>query len=238
MEKYKLVIFEYEHNLRGLVHVFRFTFFGYGAVLLQLEKHLLFNPGVIEGSPLVDTSTVTPSYILVSHPSRELLGNAHEFPQKQGSIIIGTAQVIEQSRKAGVQGYSLEEMKDDKTIDLGGNIELTGYLIKHHGFLASRGLVFAVKSAQGCLVYLGKAIEVGPFKDAEPDLLCVPVGGKPYGTIDPEEAISLTQAIGPRYALPICGSEEHRKQYIEILTSLASGILPIDIPKGETFTLL
>ena len=169
--------------------MFSFTFFGYGAILFQLEKHLLFNPGILGGKPLVDVSTITPSYVLVSHTSSELLGNAQEFPHKQGSIVIGTTQTTEQIRKASVPGYMFEELTDNQTLDLGGNIELTGYILKQGGFLASRSLAFAVKSAQGCLLYLGKGKDASSLKQTEPDLLCVPVGGKPHSTLDPEEVI-------------------------------------------------
>ena len=64
------------------------------------------------------------------------------------------------------------------------------------------------------------------------------MGGKPFGTIDPEEAVSFTQAIRPRYAFPICGSEKQQKQFIELLTTLNSELLPVDLPIGETYTLL
>jgi len=218
--------------------VFSFTFFGYGAILVQLEKHLLFNPGIFEGKPLVDVTKVTPSYVLISNTSSELFGNAQDFPHKQGSIVIGTAQMSEQMRKAATPGYMFEELNDAQTIDLGGNIEVTGYLLKQGGFLAPRSLAFAVTSTQGCILYLGKGKESTPFSNAEPDLLCIAVGGKYHGTIDPEEAISVTQTIHPRYAFPICGHEVHRKQYIDLLKTQNSDTIPIDLSVGETFTLL
>lgn len=218
--------------------MFSFTFFGYGAILVQLEKHLLFNPGILEGKPLVDVKEVTPSYVLVSNISSEFFGNAQEFPHKQGSIIIGTAQVSEQMRKAATPKYMLEELTNAQTIDLGGNVELTGYLLKQGGFLAPRSLAFAVRSTQGCILYLGKGKESAPFTNAEPDLLCIPVGGKSHGTMDPEKAISVTQTIHPRYAFPICGHEVHRQQYIELLKTQNSDTIPITLSVGETFTLL
>jgi L-ascorbate metabolism protein UlaG (beta-lactamase superfamily) len=221
-----------------LVSVFSFTFFGYGAILLQLEKHLLFNPGILEDKPLVDVSKITPSYVLVSHTASELFGNAQEFPHKQGSIVIGPTQMSEQMRKASVPGYMFEELEDNQTKDLGGTVKVTGHILKQGGFLAPRSLAFAVKSPQGCLLYLGKGKDASSLTNAEPDLLCVPVGGKPHGTIDPKEAVSVTHRIRPRYAFPICGHEEQRKKYIELLTTQNSGIIPIDLSVGETFTLL
>ena len=218
--------------------MFSFTYFGYGAILLQLEKHLLFNPGILEGKPLVDVSEVIPSYVLVSHTASELLGNAQEFPHKHGSIVLGTTQTTELMRKAKIPGYMFEELKDNQIKDLGGNIEVTGYILKQGGFLAPRSLAFAVKSAQGCFLYLGKGKDTSSLTNAEPDLLCVPVGGKQHGTIDPEEAFSVTHKIRPRYAFPICGHEEQRKQYVKLLTTHNSGIIPIDLSVGETFTLL
>ncbi|MFX0168760.1 MAG: MBL fold metallo-hydrolase [Candidatus Hodarchaeota archaeon] len=218
--------------------MFSFTYFGYAAILVQLEKHLLFDPGIIDGKPLVDVTKVHPAYVLVSQTSSEHIGNASEFPRKQGSLIIGTVQVLDLIRKAGVAGYAVAELKNNETKQLGGNIQLTGYLLRRSGFLASRSLAFEVKSTQGCITYLGKAKEIGPFTDTQPDLLCVAVGDKLGGSLSPEEAVKVTQAIDPRYALPICGNALQRTRYITLIQASGSATTPINLQMGDTFTLL
>jgi L-ascorbate metabolism protein UlaG (beta-lactamase superfamily) len=218
--------------------LFSISYFGYAAVLVLLEKHILFDPGIIRGAPLVNNRNIQTSYILVSQASIEHLGNANAFPTKQGSIILASKQVFDALIKQGVLGYSVEQIADQQIIELGANISVIGYNLPRGGFLAPQNFAFFVKSDQGSVLHLGHAKEIGTLSGTKPDLLCISVAGKKKGTFDPESAIVATLNIQPRYVLPICGSEQQTHQYISLLKEKESGVIPISISAGESFTLV
>ncbi|MFW9983910.1 MAG: MBL fold metallo-hydrolase [Candidatus Odinarchaeota archaeon] len=218
--------------------MFTITYFGYAAVLVSFEKHLLFNPGIIEGQVLVEVDQVQPSYVLVSSQAEEHLGNALLFSRKKGSVIVSNSQVINILRKEGTPSYYLETLVNDSELDLGKNIKIQGFKLRRGGFLAPHNLAMLVESDQGSVLHLGHANEIGSLADTKPDLLCIPIAGKKKGSFDSEEAVISTLAIKPRFVLPISGTTDQTKSYLSLLKTKESKIIPISISPGETFTLV
>lgn len=218
--------------------MFSLTYYGYAAILLNFEKRLLIDPGIIKGKALVEIKKVTPQYILISHTPREHMGNASAFAIDKGSVIIGNRQVIDQGRTQGVQGYALEPINDAQTIEIGANVSITAYELRRSGFFAPRNTAFLITSDQGSAIHLGHAKEHEPLRELKPDLLCIPVAGKKHGTFSPQEAVKATYSILPRYALPISGNSDQINEYDSLLKEDNLGITVL-LPKiGEPITLV
>lgn len=218
--------------------MFTLTYFGYAAVLVSFEKHLLFNPGIVEGQVLVELDQVRPSYVLVSSQAEEHLGNALLFSRKKGSIIVSNNQVINILRKEGTPSYYLETLASGKELDLGKNIKIQGFKLRRGGFLAPHNVAILVESDQGSVLHLGHANEIRSLARSKPDLLCIPISGKKKGSFNTEEAVMATLAIKPRFVLPISGNTDQIKSYHSLLKTKESTIIPISISVGETFTLV
>jgi len=218
--------------------VFTLTYFGYAAVLISFEKHLLFNPGIIKGQTLVNLNQVQPSYVLVSSQAEEHLGNALLFSRKKGSVIVSNSQVSNVLRKEGIPSYYFETLISDKEMDIGKNIKIRGFKVRRGGFLAPQNMAMLVEGDQGSVLHLGHTNEIGPLADSKPDLLCIPIAGKKKGSFDSEEAVIASLAIKPRFVLPISGTADQTKSYLTLLTAKESTIIPISISVGETFTLV
>ncbi|MFX1299990.1 MAG: MBL fold metallo-hydrolase [Promethearchaeota archaeon] len=218
--------------------MFTLTYFGYAAVLVSFEKHMLFNPGIVEGQVLVELDQAQPAYVLVSSQAEEHLGNALFFSRKKGSVIVSNSQVINILRKEGTPSYYLETMTSDKEMDIGKNIKIRGFKLHRGGFLAPHNLAILVESDQGSALHLGQANEIGPLADSKPDLLCIPIAGKKKGSFDSEEAVIATLAIRPRFVLPISGTANQTKNFLSLLETKESTIIPISISPGKTFTLV
>ncbi len=223
---------------RGAVLVFTLTYFGHSAVLVSFEKHLLFNPGIVEGQVLVELDQVRASYVLVSSKAEEHLGNALLFSRKKGSVIVSNSQVINILRKEGTPSYYLETLENDKELDIGKNIKIRGFKLRRGGFLAPYNIAILVESEQGSVLHLGHANEIGSLADSKPDLLCIPVSGKKKGSFDIEEAVNATLAIKPHFVLPISGTNEQINSYLSLMKTQESTIIPISISPGEIFTLI
>jgi L-ascorbate metabolism protein UlaG (beta-lactamase superfamily) len=218
--------------------VFTLTYFGYAAVLVSFEKHLLFNPGIVEAQVLVELNQVQPSYVLVSSQSDEHLGNALLFSRKKGSVIVSNSQVINILRKDGTPSYYLETLTNGKELDVGKNIKIRGFKLRRGGFLAPHNLALLVESDQGSVLHLGHTNEIGSLADSKPDLLCIPIAGKKKGSFDSEGAVIATLAIKPRFVLPLSGTADQTKSYLSLMKTKESTIIPISISVGETFTLV
>ncbi len=218
--------------------MFTITYFGYAAVLVSFEKHLLFNPGIVEGQVLVEADQVQPSYVLVSSQAEEHLGNALLFSRKKGSVIVSNSQVINILRKEGTPSYYLETLVNNSELDVGKNIKIRGFKLRRGGFLAPHNLAMLVESDQGSVLHLGHTNEIGSLADTKPDLLCIPIAGKKKGSFDSEEAVIITLAIKPRFVIPISGTTDQTKSYLSLLKTKESTIVPISISAGETFTLV
>lgn len=218
--------------------MFSITYFGYAALLVQFEKHLLFDPGIIDKIPLVGLDQVKASYVLVSHEPIEHFGNAVEFANLKGSILVGNSSVREYARKLGIYGYAFAEISTHLPFDIGAGIQITGYDLPRGGFLAPQNTAFLVESKQGSVLHLGHPKTIGPFEDKKPDLLCVPVAGKKQGTFSPEEAVNATMTIHPRYALPISGSEAQTQQFLVSLKKQETDVIPISLALSQSFTLV
>jgi len=218
--------------------VFTLTYFGYAAVLVSFEKHLLFNPGIVEGQVLVELDHAQPAYVLVSSQAEEHLGNAIWFSRKKGSVIVSNSQVISILRNEGTPSYYLEILASDKEMNIGKNIKIRGFKLRRGGFLAPHNLAILVESDQGSALHLGQANEIGPFADSKPDLLCIPIAGKKKGSFDSEEAVIASLAIKPRFVLPISGTATQTKNFLSLLNTKESTILPISISPGKAFTLV
>jgi len=220
------------------VCMFSFTYFGYAAILVNFEKHILFDPGIIDGVPLVDIEKVKASYVLVSQTPNEHFGNAVTFANDKGSILVGNNAVCDQARRNGIRGYAVVELDTHKPLEIGANIQIIGYNLSRGGFLAPKNTAFFVKSNQGSVLHLGHANEVGPLVDARPDLLCIAIAGKKRGTFLPEIAIDATLAIHPRYAFPISGSKTQTNQFLNHLNDIETDIIPVPLTINQSFTLV
>jgi L-ascorbate metabolism protein UlaG (beta-lactamase superfamily) len=218
--------------------MFSFTYFGHAAVLVNFEKHILFDPGIIENIPLVDIDTVKASYILVSHTPIEHFGNAVAIANKKGGILVGNSAVCDQARQEGIYGYDLVEINPHQPLEIGANIQIIAYNLPRGGFFAPKNTAFLVKSDQGSVLHLGHTKELGPVASTRPDLLCIPVAGKNRGTFSWETAIDATIAIHPRYALPVSGTPTQTAHFLDQLGKEGSEIVPISIVAGKTFTLV
>ncbi len=218
--------------------MFSFTYFGYAAVYLQFEKRILFDPGIIAGQPLVDPNAVPVSYILVTQTSTEHFGNAINFANDKGSVILSNSQICDFAQKQGAHGYALAPLSDRQTMEIGGNIKITGYHLQRAGFLAPHNMAFLVEGVQGSVLYLGHAREYHHLTGLKPDLLCVPIGGKKKSALNPEEAVDATNHIFPRYVLPIGGSEQQLSAFFTFINEEALKTSPISLPIGESYTII
>jgi L-ascorbate metabolism protein UlaG (beta-lactamase superfamily) len=218
--------------------MFSFTYFGYAAILVEFEKHILFDPGILNKAPLVDIDQVKASYVLVSHDPVEHFGNAVEFANIKGSILVGNSSVCNTAKKLGVYSYALTEISLHKPLEIGANIQITGYNLPRGGFLAPQNTAFLAETQQGSVLHLGHPKSVGELEDLKPDLLCIPVAGKKRGTFSPEAAVIATIAIHPRYALPISGSDTQTQQFLTSLKNKKQDIIPISLSPGQSFTLV
>jgi len=218
--------------------MFSFTYFGYAAILVQFEKHLLFDPGIIGTTPLVAVNKVKTSYVIVTHEPDEHFGNAVEFANQKGSILIGNSSVYDRARKAGIYGYAFTEITMDSPLDIGANILIIGYNAPRGGFLAPQNTAYLVRSKQGSVLHMGHPKGLGGLEGLKPDLLCVPVAGKKHGTLSPEEAVKATSAINPRYAFPISGSGTQIHQFLALLAEQNSSVIPVSLTPGQSFTLV
>ncbi len=218
--------------------MFAITYFGYAAVLVNFEKHILFDPGIINKVPLIDPEKVKASYVLVSHTPIEHFGNAVALANDKGSVLVGNNAVYDQARKEGIYGYAVVELDTKQPLEISANIQVTGYHLSRSGFLAPKNTAFFVKSEQGSVLHLGHAKEIGPLANSKPDLLCVPVADKKQGTFSPTSAVEATLAIHPRCALPISGTTSQSTEFIEELSQQTTEILPVSLTTGQSFTIV
>lgn len=218
--------------------MFTFTFFGYAAVFVHFEKRILFDPGILQGKPLVEIVEVQPSYVLVTHTSLEHFGNAVPIADEKGGIIIGNNDVCDFARKEGAYGYGVAKLEYQTPMDIGASIRITGFKLRRGGFLAPENTAFFVESKQGSVLHLGHAKEFELVAGLKPDLLCVPVAGKKKGTFSPENAIDVSLKIQPRYALPISGDETQTRTFLSMLKERSSTITPVSLKIKQTFTLV
>ena len=218
--------------------MFSFIYYGHAAVLVNFEKHLLFDPGIINRTPLVDPKTVQTSYILVTHTPVEHFGNAVTFANDAGSVLVGNNEVCEYARKEGIYGYAVLELKPDQPLDIGANIQIRGYNLSRGGFLAPKNTAFLVETDQGSVLHLGHAKEVGVLANTHPDLLCVPIAGKKAGTFSPETAVEATLSIHPRYVFPISGTPEQTTQFLQRLKGTETDVIPVSLKANRSFTLV
>jgi L-ascorbate metabolism protein UlaG (beta-lactamase superfamily) len=218
--------------------MFIITYFGYAAVLVAFEKHLLFNPGIVDKRVLVDLDQVQPSYVLVSSQADEHLGNAKLFAKKKGSIVISNHQALGSLRKERLPSYCTELLEPEKTLDLGKNIQITGYKLSRGGFLTPENTAFHIRSDQGSVIHLGYAKEIGSLTGTKPDLLIIPIAGKNKGTFNSKDAVKATLAINPRVVFPIIGTDEQTNSFLAFLKEEQSSISPLLLSAGETFTLV
>ncbi|MFX1319281.1 MAG: MBL fold metallo-hydrolase [Promethearchaeota archaeon] len=218
--------------------MFSFTYYGYAAILVQFEKHILFDPGIIDKTPLVAVNQVKTSYIIVTHEPDEHFGNAVEFANQKGSILIGNSDVRDRARKAGIYGYAFTEITMDSPLDIGADIQITAYNAPRGGFLAPQNTAYLVTSKQGSVLHMGHPKEVGILEGLKPDLLCLPIAGKKHGTLSPEEAVKATSAIHPRYAFPISGSGTQTHQFMALLVEQNPNVTPVSLAPGQSFTLV
>lgn len=218
--------------------MFTITYFGYAAVLVNFEKHIIFDPGIVEKVPLIDPDSVQVSYVLVSHTPIEHFGNAVTFANDKGSILVGNKSVYDYARKEGVYGYAVVALDTSKPLKIGANIQITGYDLPRSGFLAPKNTAFLVTSKQGSVLHLGHAKEIGPLADTKPDILCISVAGKKQGTFSLESAVEATIAIHPRYALPLSGTPIQNTEFFNKIKQETTEIIPIAIDTGQSFTLV
>lgn len=217
--------------------MFTATYFGEAAILLHFRKLILIDPGIIDEKPLVTRNTVHPSYVLVTHSHRENLGNAASFAIGGGSIILSNAQVINELRAQGAQGFALEPLNDNKTFDTRVQVTITTHELPHGGMLAPRNTAFMIKSAEGKILHLGHAREYAKLSGRRPDLLCVPVAGKRRGTLDPQGAAEATAAIRPRYVLPTSGDPHQVEEFLTRVAQQARSTVTVTPKTGEPFTI-
>jgi L-ascorbate metabolism protein UlaG (beta-lactamase superfamily) len=218
--------------------MFLITYFGYAAILIQFEKHILFDPGIIDSHPLVGVDQIKASYILVTHEPIEHFGNAVEFANQKGSILVGNNAVCEHARKAGIYGYAFTEIGIEQPMDIGANVRITGYNAPRGGFLAPKNTAFLVESEQGSVLHLGHPKTVRGLEEKKPDLLCIPVAGKSRGTLSPKKAVKATMSIHPRYAIPISGSETQTQEFLALLKRQESDVIPISLAPNQSFNLV
>jgi L-ascorbate metabolism protein UlaG (beta-lactamase superfamily) len=217
--------------------MFSVTYFGYAALLIRLDKLILIDPGIIHGKPLVETSAVCASYILVSHTHTENLGNTAKHALDNGTMVIGNAQVIDEAQGQGTLGYYLETLANGEVFDTKANATIKAYELRHSGFLAPRNTAFLITTSKGSVLHLGHATEYDALRNLRPDLLCVPIAGKKKGTLDPSNASDATMAIQPRYVLPICGDTTQNGAFLDILLKQVSPAKPLAPKIGETYTI-
>ena len=218
--------------------MFALTYFGHAAVLVQFEKFLLIDPGIIEGQVLVNPETVHPAYILVSNVDLKHFGNVAILAEAKGSLILGNKQVIDEIRSRGTPSYQLESLKDKETFETRFNIAITAYGLRRGGLMAPRNYAFLIKSPQGSVLHLGHAKEFAPLQEVRPDLLCVPVAGKKQGAFSSLEAAEATAAIAPRYVLPISGTKLQVEEYFSQLVQQEIPVKPLTPSIGDVKTLV
>lgn len=217
--------------------MFSVTYYGYASLLLHFEKLILTDPGILQGKPLVETSAVCASFILVTHTHPENLGNTVDHAIDNGTMVIGNPQVIEKVQCQGAPGYYLETLRDGEVYDTKANVTIRAHELRHSGFLAPHNTAFLITSSQGSVLHLGHAKEYDTLRNSHPDLLCVPVAGKKKGTLDPGNAADATVAIQPRYVLPICGDTTQNNNFSSLLSKLSSSVKPIDPETGKTYNI-
>ncbi|MFX1562205.1 MAG: MBL fold metallo-hydrolase [Promethearchaeota archaeon] len=215
--------------------MFSVTYYGYAALLLHFEKLVLIDPGIIQGKPLVETSNVCASFILVSHTHPENLGNTVNHAIDNGTMVIGNPQVIEEVQHQGAPGYYLETLQTGEVFDTKADVTITAHELRHSGFVAPRNTAFLITSSQGSVLHLGHAKEYAALRNSCPDLLCVPVAGKKKGTLDPSGAADATLAIQPRYVLAICGDTNQNNDFLSLLSKQSSSVKPIAPETGKTY---
>jgi L-ascorbate metabolism protein UlaG (beta-lactamase superfamily) len=218
--------------------VFSFTYFGQAAVLVNFEKHILIDPGIINKIALIDIDEVKAAYVLVTHTPIEHFGNAVTIANNKGSVLVGNNSVATQARNEGIYSYALIEIEPQTPLNIGANINITAYPLARGGFLAPKNSAFLIKSNQGTILHLGHAKEIGTLQGTKPDLLCIAIAGKKGGTFSPEAAIDAALAIQPRYVLPMSGSQAETMLFLEQMKTTTTEILPISITAGTSFTLV
>jgi L-ascorbate metabolism protein UlaG (beta-lactamase superfamily) len=218
--------------------MFSFTYFGHAAVLVNFEKHLLFDPGIINREPLVDPKAIQASYILVTHTPTEHMGNAVTIANDIGGVLVGNNDVCDYARREGIYGYAVVELKPEQPLDIGANIQIHGFNLSRAGFLAPKNTAFLIETNQGSVLHLGHAKEVGVLANSHPDLLCVPVAGKKAGTFSPEAAVEAALSIHPRYAFPISGTNDQVTQFLDMLKGKETDIVPLSLAAGQSYTLV
>jgi len=216
--------------------MFTATYFGEAAILLHFKKQILIDPGIVDDKPLVTKNTVHPSFVLVTHSHLENLGNARSFTIGGASLVVSNAQVIDELRGQGAQGFALELLADDKTFDTGVQVTITAYDLPHGGMLAPRNTAFLIKSGEGKVLHLGHAREYARLSGRRPDLLCVPVAGKRRGTLDPRGAAEAAAAIRPRYVLPTSGEPHQVEEFLTEVAHEAPSTVAVTAKAGKPFT--
>ncbi|MFX1563447.1 MAG: MBL fold metallo-hydrolase [Promethearchaeota archaeon] len=214
---------------------FSVTYYGYAALLVHLEKLVLIDPGILHEKPLVETTAVCASYILVSHAHPENIGNTANHAIDNGTMVISNNQVIEELQRQNTPGYYLEPLANGEVFDTKTGTTFTSYELRHSGFLAPRNTAFLVTGPQGSVLHLGHAKAYDVLRNSCPDLLCISIAGKKKGTMDPSEAADATVAIRARYVLPICGDATQDNDFMNIIKKRNTSATLLRPKIGETY---
>jgi hypothetical protein len=214
-----------------------FTFHGHAAVELHLQERVLIDPGIINGQSLVDLDVINPSLLLVTNARESHLGNALEIIKKFGAKVIGNPDVISLLREQGAPSDNLESLEAGESFSNESDLTINAYE-SAQSTLAARNTTFFIASEKALVLHLGSANMYSYYGPDIPDLLCIPVCGEEEGTLDHQQAATITAALQPDYVLPTCSDTTTATQFLITTSTLAPKVTTLFPAKGQTYTIL
>ncbi len=214
-----------------------FTYYGHAAVELHLQERILIDPGIIDGESLVDLDVINPALLLVTNPHFNHLGNAVDVIKRFGVKAIGNPDVISLLREQGAPQENLVSLEAGESLASESGITITAFE-NTQTTLTSRNTTFFISSEKARVLHLGRANTYTYFGADIPDILCVPVAGEGKGVLDPQQAATITAALRPDYALPICGDTTEATQFLVTTSTLAPKVTTLFPAKGQTYTIV
>jgi L-ascorbate metabolism protein UlaG (beta-lactamase superfamily) len=214
-----------------------FTYYGYAAVELHLQEKVLIDPGIVDGESLVDLDVVDPAVLLVTNPNIRHLGNAFDVIRRFGVKVIGNSEVASLLHEQGASQEDLVSLEVGESWSSEAGVTVTAYE-SAQSTLTSQNTTFYISSEKARVLHLGRATMYAYYGSEIPDLLCVPVAGEDEGTLNPEQAATITSALQPDYVLPICGDTTAATQFLLTVSTLAPKVTTLFPAKGQTYTIM
>ncbi len=190
-------------------------FFGHAAFKFSSPKtNVLFDPGYLDGKPLVSTAEKV-NVICVTHSHPDHLGNAARIAEAQKAFIVGLSDVIEKLRADGAPEWLLRSLNPGESF-IRPEVKVTAIGV-HHGPPKSpipiSHTAFLVELGKVKLVHLGDAGTRGLLGQYQIDVLLISVDETE--AFPPIQALQAVSDLKPQMVIPMHVRKKEELDYFE-----------------------